>query len=127
MENLKRDFTSRNTELADITEDIAKIKSLIELKETEQEAQRKELDRQEKLYALLPDAPAHLNRMKTLLESNQQKMAVLEEQWLEIKKPLEDQYQDWLQRHENVSLQLREFSNLMHPKLIILSDLKLLS
>jgi hypothetical protein len=102
IENLEQDLNLKHTELADITEEVAKMKSMIECKEAEQNAQGKELDRQEKLYALLPDAPAHLERMKTLLESNQGKMAVLEEQWLEIKKPLDDEYQIWLLRHENV-------------------------
>ena len=104
LENLEHDLNSKHTEFADITEEVAKIKSMIECKEVEQNTKRKELERQEKLYALLPDAPAHLERMKTLLKSNQGKMAELEEQWLEIKKPLDDDYKIWLSRHENVKL-----------------------
>ena len=103
LDSLERDLTTRNAEFVEITEEIAKIKRIIELKETEQEVQQKELDRQQKLYVLLPDAPSHLNRMKILLESNNKKMDVLQEQWLEIKNPLEEQYQDWLKHHENVS------------------------
>ena len=103
IDNLEQELNLKHTELADITEEVAKMKSMIECKEAEQNVQRKELSRQKKLYALLPDAPAHLERMKTLLESNQRKMTVLEEQWLEIKKPLDDEYQTWLLRHENVN------------------------
>ena len=77
LDSLERDLTTRNAEFVEITEEIAKIKRIIELKETEQEVQQKELDRQQKLYVLLPDAPSHLNRMKILLESNNQKMDVL--------------------------------------------------
>lgn len=103
LENLEHNLNLKHTELADITEEVAKMKSMIECQEAEQNAQRKELERQEKLYALLPDAPAHLERMKTLLKSNQGKMAELEEQWLEIKKPLDDEYQLLVRRHENVN------------------------
>ena len=104
LENLEHDLNSKHTEFADITEEVAKMKSMIECKEVEQNTKRKELERQEKLYALLPDAPAHLERKKTLLKSNLGKMAELEEQWLEIKKPLDDDYKIWLSRHENVNL-----------------------
>lgn len=103
LEKLEHNLMLRQTELADITEEIINMKCLIDRKETEQKNQQKELERQEKLYALLPEAPSHLNRMKKLLETNQEKMALLEEQWLEIKKPLEDQFKEWIERHENVS------------------------
>jgi hypothetical protein len=46
-------------------------------------------------------------------------MAVLEEQWIEIKKPLDDEYQIWLRRHENVN-------KIFYNKLSV-SDLNLFS
>ncbi|KAI9562226.1 hypothetical protein GHT06_013191 [Daphnia sinensis] len=101
MENLERNLQLRQEELVNATEEVANLKSIIQCKETEQDTLRKELDRQEKLLALLPDAPAHLDRMKSLLESNKEKIAALEEQWSNIKKPLEDEYQRCLQFQEN--------------------------
>ena len=102
LENLEKELESRQRELIEIEEDVLNMKVSIEHKEEELEAEQKELDRKEKLYSLLPDAPAHLIRMEKLLESNQQKMADLEQQWLDIKEPLEKEYQDWLLKHKNV-------------------------
>ena len=102
LENLERELESRQAELMEIEEVVGNMEMSIELKETELETEQKELERKEKLYSLLPDAPAHLNRMEKLLESNQQKMADMEQQWLEIKQPLEKEYEDWIQKHKNV-------------------------
>lgn len=102
MENLERDLQLRQKDLADATEEVSKLKCIVQSKEAEQDALRKDLDRQKKLYALLPDAPAHLERMQSLLELNQEKVAALEEQWSNIKKPLEDEYQRHLKLQENV-------------------------
>lgn len=103
LEKLEHNVMLRQTELADITEEIINMKSLIDRKETEQNNQKKELERQEKLYALLPEAPSHLNRMEKLLKTNHEKMVLLEEQWLEIKKPFEEKLKEWEELHENVS------------------------
>ena len=121
LQDLEHDLSLKHTELAEITEEVSKIKLVIECKEAEQNAQQKELDRQEKLNALLPDASTHLERMKTLLVSNQEKMAVLEEQWLEIRKPLDDEYQVWLSRHNNVNKNFYTNHFLSHLKMSSLS------
>lgn len=102
LETLEKELESRQKELIKIEEDVANMTISIKLKEAELETEQRELDRKEKLNSLLPDASAHLNRIEKLLESNQQKMADMEQQWLEIKQPLEDEYQHWLQKHKNV-------------------------
>lgn len=105
MEKLERIVALRQTELAGIVEEMVNMQSLIKLKEKKQSDQQKEVDRKEKLYALLPEAPTHLEHMKNLLEISKQKMSLLEEQWLGIKIPLEDQYKTWMERHRSVSTQ----------------------
>jgi chromosome segregation ATPase len=109
LETLEKELASRQKELIEIEEDVANMTISIKVKETELETEQRELDRKEKLYSLLPDAPANLNRIEKLLETNQQKMADMEQQWLEIKQPLEDEYQDWLQKHKNVLIYLFKF------------------
>lgn len=99
---LEEEVKSRQAELASLEEDVVQMKESIQQKEGSLEKEQKELERKEKLYSLLPDAPAHLSRMQKLLESNQQKMAALEQEWHEIKQPLEDEYQEWLKQHKNV-------------------------
>jgi len=102
LETLEKELEIRQKELIEIEEDVANMTISIKGKEAELETEQREIDRKEKLYSLLPDAPAHLNRIEKLLESNQQKMVDMEQQWLEIKQPLEDEYQHWLQKHKNV-------------------------
>ena len=79
------------------------MKQTIEHKKTVIDADSKELERKEKLYSLLPEAPMHLKRIEALLESSQKKMALLEHEWEDIKQPLEDEYQCLLQTHNNVN------------------------
>lgn len=102
LEKLEKQIQMRRADLQNIEEEVSQMKESIKMKETALDTEGKELDRKEKLYSLLPDAPAHMDRMKKLLESNQQKMAVLEQEWIEIKQPLEDEYQNWLSQHKNV-------------------------
>ena len=102
LEKLEQELERRQSELSSIEEDVAQMKESIQRKQAALDSERKELDRKEKLYSLLPDAPAHLARMEKLLESSQQKMAVLEQEWMEIKQPLEDEYQEWINKNKNV-------------------------
>lgn len=130
LEKLENQIQMRRVDLQTIEEEVSQMKETIKMKETALDAEGKELDRKEKLYSLLPDAPAHMDRMKKLLESNQQKMAILEQEWLEIKQPLEDEYQNWLSHHKNVirtlktSFSMKFFRFLKSPFRVWLSSWK---
>ena len=103
LEILQQDLELRQQELTALDEEVFQMKQTIEHKKTVIDADSKELERKEKLYSLLPEAPMHLKRIEALLESSQKKMALLEHEWEDIKQPLEDEYQCLLQTHNNVN------------------------
>ena len=63
-------------------------------------SKKKQVDREEKLLSLLPDAGEHVRRMEELLAGAGDKMAALEEQWQLVKQPLEDEYQQLVAEKE---------------------------
>jgi len=105
LEILQQDLELRQQELTALDEEVFQMKQTIEHKKTVIDADSKELERKEKLYSLLPEAPMHLKRIEALLESSQKKMALLEHEWEDIKQPLEDEYQCLLQTHNNSAAQ----------------------
>ena len=103
LQHFQKELELRHEELGLIVEEISQIRQNVEHKAIQNENNRKELERKEKLYSLLPDAPMHLKRIQDLLESNKKKMAILKKEWVEIKQPLEDEYQRALQERNNVN------------------------
>lgn len=103
LEKIESEYSQRQNKLHEITDEIVQLKEIVESKEIQHTMQEKELDRQGKLHALLSEAPANLARIKKLLETNREKMALLEQEWLNIKNPLEDQYNETVQKLRNVS------------------------
>lgn len=109
LEKIELEYTQRQDKLSEYSNEVMRLKNLVEGKEIEQSAQKGDLDRQQKLYALLPEAPANLLRMKKLLETSKGKMALLEQQWAEIKNPLENEYKETMKKLENVSTRNQGF------------------
>lgn len=71
--------------------------------ETELSGRKKELDRMEKLYAMLENAPEHVARMEMLLATNQEKIEDIKKQWEELKQPFEEEFRELSHKHHNVS------------------------
>ena len=53
----------------------------------------KELEKKGKIVSLLPDGQSNIERIEALLQSSREKMAVLEQEWQDVKQPLEDEYE----------------------------------
>jgi hypothetical protein len=80
------------------------MRRLIEEKESQLQLKEKDVDRRAKLFSLLPEAPAHISRMEDLLASGQEKMTALEDQWEQMKQPLEDEFQELKRQQQTVIL-----------------------
>ena len=80
------------------------MRRLIEEKESQLQLKEKDVDRRAKLFSLLPETPVHISRMEDLLASGQEKMAALEEQWEQMKQPLEDEFQELQRQQQTVRL-----------------------
>jgi len=100
LEHLEDLLKKEQEETERLKERVAQAKQSVGEETTRLEAQTKQVDREEKLLSLLPDAGEHVRRMEELLVGAGDKMAALEEQWQLVKQPLEDEYQQLVAEKE---------------------------